>query len=174
VAVVGNLPGSTASAPAPGVPARPTDGLRPTLAQVGALLGRGHRPPSPLPQFDATSRPTATQVLDLVNLVAGDVDAEFVGVAVTPVLAALATEAIAYAAASTIELTFFPDQTHDTSGIWWARYQQALTRIRTLLDLEGGGPGQVGGMVAQSQTLGAFVRAYGVQPSYGYDQVPSW
>lgn len=136
------------------------------------MSGRGNRPPAP--QFDGSSRPTAVQVLSIIDTVAGDIDAEFVGVAVTPVLAALATEAMTYAVCSTTEMAFYPDQQHDTSAIWWSRYQGALSRLQNLLAAEGGGVGVTGGVAVISPTLGAFKRVYGGVPAFPDDYPIGW
>lgn len=102
-------------------------------------------------------------MLSTIDTVAGDIDAEFVGVTVTPVLAALATQAMTYAVCATIEMAF---QQHEASAIWWSRYQGALSRLQKLLAAEGGGVGVTGGVAAVSPTLGAFRRVYGGVPAF--------
>jgi hypothetical protein len=140
---------------APLVPVRPTDGIRPMVSEVGALLAnRGKDRVGN--QFGIQTRPSYAEVRSIINSASAEIDAELDGVAVTPTLASMARWCITLAAAATVELTFFPEQASgggDTSGIWWARYQSALTRFRELLGKEGGGPPSMFGVRVNSPLL---------------------
>lgn len=140
-------------------PVRPTDGIRPPVRAVGALLATRGVDRTGV-QFGVNTKPSYTQVQSIIDSVAGDVDGELNGVAVTPALARLARWCITLGAAATVELTFFPEQASsggDTSGIWWSRYQASLLRFRTLLEQEGGGPAEFVSIGLQSHTVAALV-----------------
>lgn len=149
------------------VDGRPTDGIRPTVAQVGALLAsRGAR--GGQTNFTATSRPTADQVADIISSVASEIDAELVNVsAVQTKVAQLATWAITLAAGATVELTFFPEQggASSTSAALWSRYKDVFDRLKLLIDNEGGGTATTGSARARSGTLASWDYVTGGRPT---------
>lgn len=157
------------------MPASPTQPYWPTPSYVGALLAsRGNRAGHGTGQFDATSRPSISQVQSLIEDSAADVDAEFIDSTVPEPLARLVRSAIALRTAATIELTFFPEQeagSADTSGLLWSRYQTALTRIRQILeDIGGGATGGFGSAVGRSATVAAFTEQFGFAPDGYYGE----
>lgn len=141
------------------VPVRPTDGVRPPVSAVGGLLanrGLSRNADNTGSQFTNTTKPNYSQVQSIIDSIAGDIDGELNGVALTPALARMARWCITLGAAATVELVFFPEQANgggDTSGIWWARYQASLKRFQELLAEEGGGPALAGGVMVTSPTL---------------------
>jgi len=148
VPVVGNLPGTTAAAGSTTTVVhsiRPTDPLLPTVAQVAAYLPRrGSGGTFRDPQgSDRGTTPSYTQVASILSTQAAEVDVELVDTQVPPggTLAAMATLCIIYAAAATIESTFFPesDGAASLSGILWARYTDAMIRLRALVTEQGRG-----------------------------------
>jgi hypothetical protein len=137
---------------------RPTDGIRPRVSDVGALLAQRGKGRNGV-QFGTDSKPSYVQVAGIISQMASEVDAELAGVKVTPKLASYARYAITLGAAATVELTFWPEQASNqgsTSGILWSRYQGALSRFRELLKEEGGGPPAYGAIPATSPTLSAY------------------
>ncbi len=143
---------------------RPTDGVRPSVSEVGSLLANRGKNRQDI-QFGFDSKPSYAQVQSIIGQIASELDAELGSVAVTPALASLARWCISLGAASTVELTFFPEQASsggDTSGIWWSRYQLALSRFRGLLEQSGGGPAQFASAQVTSPTLAA-ARTYAAQ-----------
>lgn len=150
------------------IPVRPTDGVRPPVSAVGGLLanrGLARNADNTGAQFTATTKPNYGQVQSIIDSIAGDIDGELNGVALTPALARMARWCITLGAAATVELVFFPEQANsggDTSGIWWSRYQLSLERFRTLLAEEGGGPALAGSLTLMSPTVAAGV-AYAAQ-----------
>lgn len=137
------------------------------MEQVGALLAqRGERRPG-APQFNPATKPTYTQVQDIIDLVASDIDAEADGAALASgALRSLITSMVAFAAAATVELTFYPEQESNGAGaILWSRYQQGLIRFQTLLAVEGGGPPTVGTIAVASPTRAAAQRLVAGLPS---------
>jgi hypothetical protein len=118
----------------PGPGARPTDGLRPTVEQVGALIAsRGDRRPGAA-QFNTTTRPTYDQAATLISLVAGTVDSALgEGAPRSASVAAQATLVIALNAAKTIEQSFYPDAPDNAAGLLWVQYTAALTGLTTAL-----------------------------------------
>lgn len=130
-----------------------SNGWKPTVAQVAATIPtRGGQDGS----FDETTRPTATQVADLIESQANDLIGE-VGsfdsaTVINPAapaeeqvtLAALARNAVQLGTASQIEDVFFPEQQagqyagleSTPSQHLYARYRRAVERLKSHVDLD--------------------------------------
>lgn len=100
----------------------------PTPAAVHALI--------PIrPVFTDVSRPSLTEVYELIDLASDSVASEWTG-QLAPALAGKVRYAIALNVASTIESTYFPEQDNGPEApgeALYTRYQAELIGLRTLL-----------------------------------------
>lgn len=108
-------------------------GFTPSVDDVAALLrARTYSGGSEVGTFDETTRPTAAQVIDLIEIAAGDLLGRLAG-RVPEAFYADARRLIALQAAALIEASFFPDQLDTDRSAYRQYLAMYLSGLEALL-----------------------------------------
>lgn len=174
-----------------------SDSYRPTIAQVGSILRARtlDKYGSELGTFNEDTRPTGTQVSDLIDLAIGDTSAA-IGQDVPSNLWEPVTMLVAVNVANLIQASYWPEQVEDNSTVfdfWTNWYENGLKRMALAVRAENLGDEEGADGVADLPLWGdgdALPRSEGAEwefsaiwdsyvrsPSalnFTYDQLPTW
>lgn len=122
------------------------DVVRPTVDQVGVLLRARTKDSEGVEQgtFTSTTRPTADQAQQLIDMAVDMVHAAVGGIPADSACATGAWTVGALGAACLIEKSYFPEQVNSARSPYeqyWAEYQSALNALARCLGVSIGGDG---------------------------------